>query len=270
MPLAIIPRCVLLSLLVTYGSATSIVVKLDKQRIILAADTRQDRLDAPSGISHHSFHDDGCKILPLGKAAMGASGNMDYKRNDPSDSIPDWDTLSDAKEAYKLHGEDLRKVADEWAQRGASHYNIFYKVASLRVRELASTNSDHVLVDAFFVEWDTSREPLLIWEKVYLDENPPMLVRTSSQMLPYRELPYTTNFTTQQLVEGDPARVKTTAARWKSESLEMTEAERDWRSLEFLIKVTSEYEESVGSRVNVLEIPLGGQAQWLQNLTCPK
>jgi hypothetical protein len=268
---AMVPRYVLLVfLMITYSSATSIVAKLEKHRIILAADTRQDRLGTLSGKSHHAFHDDGCKILPLGASAIGVSGNVDYKKNDPSDEVPDWDALSDARAAYALHGQDLQAMGDDWARRGAVHYNTFYVFALSRVRELARINSDRVLLDAFFVGWEAPNAPIIIWEKVYLDENSLPVVRTSSQKLSYRGLPYTTNLTTQQLIEGDSDRTRTIAARWKLESLKIAEGDRDWRSVEFVVKATGEYEESVGQRVNVLEIRSSSQAKWLQNFTCPK
>jgi hypothetical protein len=264
---AMVSRYVLLAfLIITYSSATSVVAKLEKHRIILAADTRQDRLDA---FSRHAFHDDGCKILPLGTSAVGVSGNMDYKRNDPADGVPDWDALSDASVAYSAHGRDLHALADDWARRGAIHYNTFYIFAPNRVRELARMNSERVLLDAFFVGWEGPNAPIIIWEKVYLDEKLLPVVRTSSQKLSYRKLPYTTNFTTQQLIEGDSSRTKTITPKWKTESLKIASGERDWRSVEFLIKATGEYEESVGQKVDVLEVPLGGQAAWIQNLTCP-
>jgi hypothetical protein len=269
---AVVLRYVILAfLMVAYSSATSVVAKLEKHRIILAADTRQDRLDTFSGKSHHSFHDDGCKILPLGTSAIAVSGNVDYKRNDPADGIPDWDALSDARAAYTAHGQDLQALADDWARRGAMHYNDFYVFAANRVRELAGVNSDRILLDAFFVGWEgRPTAPIIIWEKVYLDENSLPVVRTSFQKLSYRELPYTTNFTTQQLIEGDSDRTRTIATKWKSQSLKIVDGERDWRSVEFLIRATGEYEESVGQKVDVLEIPSDGQAEWLQNITCPK
>jgi len=267
----IVPRyALLIFLMITYSSATSVVAKLEKHRIILAGDTRQDRLDTSSQESDHAFHDNGCKILPLGASAIGVSGYMDYKRNDPSDGVRDWDALSDARAAYAAHGQDLQAMADDWARRGALHYNTFYVFARSRVREMARINSDRVLLDAFFVGWEAPGAPIIIWEKVYLDENSLPVVKTVSQRLPYRELPYTTNLATQQLIEGDSDRKKTIAARWKSESLKIADGERNWRSVEFLIKATGEYEESVGQKVDVLEIPSGGQAEWLQNLTCPK
>ena len=131
-----------------------------------------------------------------------------------------------------------------------------------------ASNSEHVLVDAFFIGWD-NQDPLLIWEKVYLDETSPSAVGIREQILPPRELPYTTNATTQELIEGNSPRTRSAMNEWEVKSSTLPEQERDWRKLEFVIKVTGEYEETVGQTVNVLQLPASGLAVWLQNSTCP-
>lgn len=248
----------------SHAQATSIVVKLEKDKIILAGDSRLGRLDG--GSPQNGFRDDGCKIFPLGRSAVGISGNLDYKRTDVSDQLSDWDALSDAKTAYERYDKNLQAMADEWARRGALHYNNFYALAPKRVRMLASENPSRVLLNAFFVGWLDSNAPVIIWKKIYIEENSFPVVRSNSQRLYYRELPYTTHETTQQLIEGNQATV--VANKWKSESMKILESERDWRWLEFLIKTTHAYDRSVGERVNVLEIYFDRQAKWLQNLTC--
>jgi hypothetical protein len=68
--------------------ATSIVAKLEKERIILAVDTRRSELDSLN--PQYKFYDDGCKIVAFGPSGAAMSGNLDYKRNDPSDPVPNW------------------------------------------------------------------------------------------------------------------------------------------------------------------------------------
>jgi hypothetical protein len=250
--------------------ATSIVAKLEKGRIILAADTREDRLEASPLDSQHAFHDGGCKIVPLGPSGAAISGNLDYKRNVPSDPVPNWSAQSDAIAAYGEHQSSLRETAEDWAQRSASFFKKFGETAPQRVKALATANSEHVLVDAFFVGWE-KQAPLLIWEKVYLDEGALSIstIGVREQILPIRELPYTTNATTQELIEGNSARMKNAAEDWEAKSSTIPKGEHVWRKLEFVIKATGRYDESVGQIVDVLEIPAGGQAAWLQNSTCP-
>ncbi len=248
--------------------ATTIVAKLEEQRIILAADTRDDRLEANSGSGRHAFNDDGCKILPLGPMAAAIAGDRDYIPNNPSDPVRRWDALSDARTASLIHGNSLADVANDWAKRSQLHYQAFFAVAPRRVEELASINSQNVLVMAFFVGWN-EHLPLLLWEKVYLDEASPDIVRVSEQSLPERATPYTTNAITQELIEGYSLRTKATATEWNTVRVTIPQLDLDWRQVEFFVKATSKYEESVGPKVNILQIEAGGQAEWIQNLTCP-
>lgn len=179
----------------------------------------------------------------------------------------DWDALGDAKAAYAAHELDLHEMAADWAHRSELQYIRFYAVAPLRVRQLASVNAEHVLVDAVVVGWQ-GRVPMLYWEKVFLDESLPTPIQSSGQMLPYRQLPYAMNGATQELVEGNSQRTIDAAAEWKKEAVRIPENERDWRWVEFLISFTGHYDNSVGHDVNVIQIPVGGHAEWLQNCTC--
>jgi hypothetical protein len=259
---------IVLSLFST-ADATSIVAMFEEGRIILAADTRADRLEAASVPSEHVFHDDFCKILPLGPMAVAVSGAQDYIRNIASDPIPAWDALSDARAAYAAHGDNLPNTARDWAKRAESHYKFFNEVAPQRVRLLASTNSERVIIMAFFVGWYQAN-PLLFWEKVYLEEAVTSAIHTREQVLPARALPYAPLATTQELIEGDTTRTRAVAAKWATALPAISKTEADWRWIEFLIKYTGEYDQSVGQTVNVLQVLAGRQAEWLQNVTCPE
>lgn len=247
--------------------ATSIVAKLEKDQVFLAVDTRLDRLQGKEGLTH-SFHDDGCKMIALGTAAVAVGGFADYKRGDPSDGVDDWSALSDAAETYVLHENDLKGMAREWAERAKSHFSQFYRFAPERVRKMAGTNPEGILVHAFIVGWSNQNEPLLIWEKIYFDEHSTPRVRKLGQLLASRELPYTTHAISQELIETDSERAREVRNTWQSRSQKVPDADRGWRWLDFVVESTSIYDETVGPRVNVLRIPLGGRAEWLQNLTC--
>jgi hypothetical protein len=259
--------CLFVCVAMSFAHATSVVANLGLKRIILAADTRGGRLELGDSPFSHNFHDDVCKIIPLGHTAVAVSGNQIYKRNVVTDPVPDWNALTDAEAAHAAYGDDLHEMAKDWARRSAAQYAVFYAVAPLRVKELASVNRENVLIDAFVVGWQ-GQVPTLYWEKVYLDENLPAHIYTSEQLLPYRELPYTTNGTTQALFEGDSSRVEETAAQWRLTATRISAKELDWRWVEFLIRLTGSYDEGVGHDVNVIQIPVGGHAEWLQNCTC--
>jgi len=265
---AILAECFLLLGTLRLAFGTTIVVKLERNRIIMAADTREDRLTPTSGQHDHAFHDNGCKIVALGPTAVGISGNLDYKRNSPSDTLSDWSALSDADAAFREHAGDIFGMAKDWAQRSARHYALFNETAPQRVQQLASVNSEHVLVDAFFVGW-VGQVPILIWEKVYLDGNAfSAVISVKEQILPPRELPYTTNAITQELIEGGSSRTESAMTEWKAISSTMSKQEADWRQIGYFVKATGKYDESVGPTANILEIPAGGEATWLQNVTC--
>jgi hypothetical protein len=184
--------------------------------------------------------------------------------------VPNWNTLDDATVAYELAKTNLQTLASEWARLAEQHYRLFYSVAPRKVAELASVNVQHILVDAFFVGWRDDKVPILIWQKIHLDEGTSSPVHTSRQVLPYRDLPYTTNGETQELIEGRSERTKQAGRQWEIRSRNLPLNERGWRFLEFMVESTGDHEPSVGRKVNVLEIPLGMQAQWLQNFSCPK
>jgi hypothetical protein len=82
-----------LILLANPAAATSIVVQLNHDRIIFAADTRGSKLD-PGSIS---INEDECKIVPLEAAAFAITGNMDYVRHGSDDQVASWDSRSDAR-----------------------------------------------------------------------------------------------------------------------------------------------------------------------------
>lgn len=234
-------------------------------RIILAADTRQSLTGRWNTSAH--FRDNGCKIMPLGSSAIAVSGNRDYQRTELMDPIPDWDALLDAKAAFAAHENNLHELAQDWARRSAQHYALFYKVEPARIRKLANINEQHVLVDAFIVGWQ-GHKPVIYWEKVFLDENPSPPIQESEQLLPYRKLPYTTNVTTQELIEGNSERTQQAATAWERKAASYSAKVRVWRWDEFVIVTTAKYDESVGQAIDVLEIPASGKTKWLQNSTC--
>src|SRR5271163_4217177 len=70
---------------------TTIVVKMESNRIILAADTRRNTLEKYSNPkTEHAFHDDSCKVIALGKSGFAATGNSDYERVELGDMVSDW------------------------------------------------------------------------------------------------------------------------------------------------------------------------------------
>jgi hypothetical protein len=255
--------CILFLIAYQPANGTSIVAQLEDDRIFLAADVRRNQSDA---MGNNSSHDDYCKIRVLGNSAVAVTGRTDYKRSGLSDSLSDWNALDDAEGVYSS-ALSLTEFASDWARHAIAHYQKFLNVAASRVIELAKPTG--VLVGAFIVGWG-EHGPLLVYDKVYLDENPLPTVRAFQQVLPPRASPYTTNGITQELIESDSGRSRASAAQWDVARAGFSDQDVDWRKVEFLIKSTADYDTSVGKTVNVLQIPKGGQAIWLQNATCPE
>jgi hypothetical protein len=252
-------------LITSPAMATSIVVQLEHDHIIFAADTRGLKQDTGS----QSTNEGECKIVPLGTAAFAITGNMDYVRHQLDDAIASWDSRSDAREAYIEQHGNLVATADNWAARAKRHYSSFYLVAPNRVKELAAANSQNILVRGMFVGF-TGKQAVLVVRDVYLDEKalPPILEKSMS--LPERSLPYTSNGITQELIEGHSARKATADAAWLKLSSSIRSSSMSLRHVEFLIQATAQYDATVGERVNVLRITLDHSPRWLQNFTCPQ
>jgi len=243
--------------------ATSVVVHVDDKHITIAADDLATRMFATNAGPYAA-----CKIVPLGGAAFAVAGNIDYKKNHPADTLQEWDARADARTAFVHHVADLRATAAEWANRAALHYSLFLAAQPVRVRELAASNQRHVLVLGTFAGWDRQNEPVVMFEWIYLDLSAAAAIKTRSFVLPARTLPYTTNATTQDLIEGNSLRSTQILSNWQLASLNYPSPQRDWRWLEFLIQNTSDYDHTVGREVNVLDLTPHENASWLQNYSC--
>jgi hypothetical protein len=163
--------CFFVFVAISFAHATSVVATLGLNRIILAADTREHVLESGLSQDSHRYRDVRCKLAPPGRTAVAVAGNVKYIRNDPNDSVPDWDALEDAKAAYAVHELDLHEMAADWAHRSELQYARFYAVAPLRVTQLASVNAEHVLVDAVVVGWQGLTSPSFCTtasERVYI------------------------------------------------------------------------------------------------------
>lgn len=243
--------------------ATSVIVHVDDKHITIAADDLATRM-----FSRNSGPYAACKIVPLGQGAFAVAGNIDYRRNNAGDTLEDWDARADARTAFLHHLGDLRATAAEWAGRAASHYSLFLSAQPRRVRELAAANGQHVLVLGTFAGWDRRNEAVVMFKWVYLDLSTTPAIKIRSFILPSRSLPYTTNATTQDLIEGNSLRSTQVLTDWQLASENFPSPERGWRWLEYLIQSTSDYDHTVGREVNVLDLTPHENAYWLQNYSC--
>jgi hypothetical protein len=261
------------SLTVCSVHATSIIVALGKQEIIIAADTRRGEYKTSSTLGGVSpvFYDDQCKIVSFERAAVAIAGVVESTQNSViADSEANWNALNVARASYQAHSDDLHAMAADWTKNAVEHYGRFYAAHTLELLQTGATDPQHPLLIAFFTGW-ADKTPLLYVEIVYIDQNSGITftpIKSAEAQWPSREQPYSTNSITDELIGGDSERAKKVAAKWNHELSRIKRVNRNWRRVEFLIQSTNDYDTSVGKGVDVLRIPLSGKSNWLQNLTC--
>jgi hypothetical protein len=254
---------VFLLLLSGSADATSIVIQIYQSRILIAADTRGSKLD----VGTKSVDETECKIVPLGNSAVALSGNEDYVPTQLSDPVASWDSRSDAREAYAEQRGDLVATVDNWAARAERHYLSFYFANPGRVKQLAEANSENVLLVGLFSGFPEGKAILLV-RIVYLDEHLLQPIQDKQFVLSARELPYTSNGITQDLIEGHSQKTVAANAAWLKKLRSIPVSSRALRRVEFLVQFTANYDATVGTRVNVLEIFQNKKPRWLQDFTC--
>jgi hypothetical protein len=261
-----IPRFLALVLL-SVGSvdATSIVVQLSPNRILVAADTRAGK--STNG-GPKFFEDTQCKIAPLGNvAAFAHTGDAGYISG-PSDSVASWDSLSDANEAYAQEGGNLIATGDNWAARAKRHFASFYSANPERLKQIAHAGTNNILLSALFSGYQDGK-PILAIYNVYLDEGGSTPVLDRHRVFYARELPYTSHAVTEELIEGHSERTEAANAAWLEKLKSIPPSEVYFRRIEFLIQFTANYDEAVGKQVNVLEISPDKKPTWRLNPACP-
>jgi hypothetical protein len=245
------------------AGATSIIAQVDSNRILFAADTHGDKLDPGS----QAGNENECKIVPLGRAAFAITGNMDYMRHQLDDPVASWDSRVDARDAYTAHDGDLLAAVQDWSGRAKRHYSAFYRANPTRVAQLAKANTQNILLVGIFVGFRNG-QAALIMQLVYLDESQVSPILDKQVLLPARNLPYTSNAITQDLIEGHSERTKAGEAAWRKKSESLPASMKESSRLEFFIQETSKYDMAVGTHVNIIEVFPDRNPHWLQNVTC--
>jgi hypothetical protein len=248
--------------------ATTLVVKLENDRIILASDTRQERFNPGSVAMIQSPGDDGrCKVRALGAIGFAVTGFVEYRSENPLQALPDWNANLDAAEAFGKAGNDIRAVAADWAQRAVSHFELIYGTRPAWLKQLASENPDNLLQVAFFAGWDKG-SPVLLLEIVGFDAHASPVIRAREENRAISDAAFSTNAITQELVEGSSDRAQKVADEWDSLSESISTQDLGWKHVEFLIKKTAAYDPAVSPVVDVLSIPDGKPATWIQKRAC--
>ncbi len=249
--------------------ATTLVVKLDNGRIILAADTRQERLNPGSVAMIRSPGDDGrCKIRSLGGIGFAATGLIEYKGGGSSETLPDWNANVDAQDAFSSAGDNIRAVAADWAQRSVSHFTLLYGANPGWLKQLASTNPESLLQVAFFTGWDKG-SPLFLVEIISFDPGSTPVIGVREQSRVVGEAAFSTNTITQELINAETDRAQRMADAWDTVAEGIATQDLGWRHVEFYVSQTASYDSDVSTGVDVLSIPTGKPTVWLKKSACP-
>jgi len=245
-------------------SGTSIVIDFERDRIVLLADSHATLLNPDGNASRH----DKCKISMLGeKFAFAETGNEGYKRASPVDTVPEWNGISEAREAYSVSPDhDLYKVSLEWAIRVTNNFQRFYLSNAPRVRSL--TGPGATLLVGIFAGSDSEGRLRVYIARIALDDTLPSREPASIPIgyaideLAARVKPYSTNAITQELVDGKSTRSKEVARLWQNRPHKTR-----LRWLEFLIERTGDYDIEVGLPVNTIQVARRSTT-WLKITSC--
>ncbi len=223
------------------------------------------------------FHDDYCKITPLGRVGFAAAGYSDHSENSSTGkTLWSWSASGDALTSYRLHPNNLAEMADDWRAREIELFKTLYSLHPSLIQELARADNSTPLVIGHFAGWDNEGRPTLILEMIVFNKGPFGLLNQQSALNPIvaipvvfheRDLPYSTNNYTEDLIEHDPVKASAAAKNWSVRSRRFPEPQRDWRWLEFLIQSTAPSDEEVGKGVYVREIK-ASSSFWLQRKAC--
>jgi hypothetical protein len=129
--------------------ATSVVAKVGKEKIVIAADTLG--IDAAG-----SIHEDQCKILPLGRYVFAAASIASFSSTWPNSSA--WDSKIEAQAAYRSHEGDIEAAAHDWLERAERYFSNLRGADRLRARSMVASSPDHVLAVGVFVGWSAEGE----------------------------------------------------------------------------------------------------------------
>jgi hypothetical protein len=134
---------------------------------------------------------------------------------------------------------------------------------------MVASSPDHALTIGVFVGWDAKGKAEFILEAIRYKEPNLEQIEPLIESLRSRDLPYTSNALTGELIEGQTNRTSEAREEWAMKSKTIPKEERGWRWLEFLIQKTGTFTQ-VGQKVDVLQITQKGHSEWLQRCACTK
>lgn len=258
---------------------TTLIVKFDDNRILLAADNRQGTLPPGQGTQSDvtTFNDQMCKIAVFGNSAFAETGPVKSEKVGLFATDPEFDSYRDASTALAL-SKDITTAATSWAQQTQDHFSAFYLVNSERVRAFVGTNKQGILVEGLFIGWE-KQTPIALVAVVYL--NPSSISGVSATVGPMQQVmnavksdtqgqTFTPNGDTEELMNNTTERAQKANAEWKELAKKMPKSDAAWKQLEFYVKKTSELDSSVSPTASVLSLEAEKSPSWIVPGACGK
>lgn len=250
---------VLLAYIATLAHATSVVAKVSEAKVVIAADTL--------GIdSEGARHEDQCKIVPLGKYVFAAASIASFWTTLPKSS---WDSKLEAEAAYKSHETDIEAAASDWLERAERYFSNLRGADRMRAQSMVASSPDHALTVGVFAGWNAEGKAEFILEAIRYKEPTLEQIEHTIEVEKSRDLPYTSNVVTQELIEGHTERTSEASKEWAMKSKTFPKEELSWRWLEFLIQKTGAFAD-VGQKVDIMQLTPEGHSEWLQRSACTK
>jgi hypothetical protein len=241
----------------TFAHATSVVAKVSEENVVIAADTLGIDGDG-------TRHEDQCKIVPFGKYVFAAASIASFWTTSPKSS---WDSKAAAEAAHRSHEIDIDAAASDWLERAERYFSNLRGADRMRARSMVASSSDHALTVGVFVGWNAKGNAAFILEAIrYKEPNFDQvehIIETSGS----RDLPYTSNVITQELIEGHTNRTTEAGEEWAIKSKRFAKKELGWRWQEFLIQKTGAFTD-VGQKVDIVELTRKGHLEWLERYAC--
>lgn len=249
----------LLVCVATMAHATSVVAKVGTDKVVIAVDTL--------GIDGEGTrHEDQCKIVPIGKYVFAAASIASFWATLPKSS---WDSKTEAEAAYKDHESDMDAAASDWLERAERYFNNLRGADRMRARSMVASSPDHALAVGVFVGWSAKGKAEFVLEAIRYKEPNIEEVEHIIETSGSRDLPYTSNVITQELIEGHTDRSSEARKEWATKSEAFRKKEQGWRWLEFLIQKTGTFAD-VGQKVDIIQLTRKGRSEWLQRCACTK